>query len=58
MHRARLRIDELRAADIMSTPAVACRPETLFKDVAELLADREISGMPVVNEDGEVVGVI
>lgn len=52
------RADELRAADIMSTPAIACRPETFFEEVAELLADREISGMPVVNGDGEVVGVI
>jgi len=58
MHRARQRIDELRAADIMSTPAIACRPDTFVEDVAELLADREISGIPVVNGDGEVVGVI
>ena len=48
----------LTAADIMSTPTVTCRPETFFEEVAELLADREISGMPVVNGDGEVVGVI
>jgi CBS domain-containing protein len=52
------RTDELRASDIMSTPAVACRPEAFCEEVAELLADREISGMPVVNGDGEVVGVI
>src|SRR5665809_47069 len=58
MHRARRRIDEIRAADIMSTPAIACRPDTLVEDVTGLLADREISGIPVVNGDGEVVGVI
>ena len=58
MNRVTQRADELRAADIMSTPAIACRPETFFEEVAELLADREISGMPVVGEDGEVVGVI
>ncbi|MGH2826941.1 MAG: CBS domain-containing protein [Actinomycetota bacterium] len=58
MHRVAQRVEELRAADIMSTPAIACRPETFFEEVAELLADREISGMPVVNGEGEVVGVI
>jgi len=52
------RPDELRAFDIMSTPALACRPEAFFEEVAELLADREISGMPVVSGDGEVVGVV
>ncbi len=58
MNRMMHRADELRAADIMSTPAIACRPETFFEEVAELLADREISGMPVVNENEEIVGVI
>ena len=52
------RTDELKASDIMTTPALACRPEAFFEEVAELLADREISGMPVVSGDGEVVGVI
>jgi len=52
------RTDRLRASDIMSTPALACRPEALFEEVAELLAVREISGMPVVDGDDELVGVI
>ena len=46
------------AREIMSSPAIACREEALFEEVAELLADREISGFPVVNPDGDVVGVI
>ena len=29
----------------------------IFEETAELLADREISGVPVVNTDGDVVGV-
>lgn len=46
------------AREIMSSPGIACREEALFEEVADLLADREISGMPVVNGAGEVVGVI
>ncbi len=46
------------AREIMSSPGIACREGALFEEVADLLADREISGLPVVNENGEVVGVI
>lgn len=34
------------------------RPDTPLKAVAKQLVERRISGMPVVNEDGEVLGVI
>ena len=51
-------VTELTAADIMSAPAVACREEAYFEEVAELLADREISGLPVVDASGRVVGVV
>lgn len=46
------------AGDIMSAPGIACEEEAGLEEVAELLADREISGVPVVNEAGEVTGVI
>jgi CBS domain-containing protein len=46
------------AADAMTAPAVACRDETFLEEVVEVLADRDISGMPVINADGAVVGVI
>jgi len=51
-------VSELTAADIMSAPAVACREEAYFEEIGELLADREISGLPVVNAGGRVVGVV
>src|SRR5262249_2064309 len=34
------------------------RPETQLKEVAEQLSERGISGLPVVNAEGEVLGVI
>jgi len=51
-------VTELTAADIMSAPAVACREEAYFEEVAELLSDREISGLPVLDASGRVVGVV
>lgn len=47
-----------RAGDVMTSPAVACRDEAFFEEVAEFLAERDISGMPVVDGRGKVVGVI
>jgi len=51
-------VAELTAADIMSAPAAACREEAYFEEVGELLAEREISGLPVVDASGRVVGVV
>jgi len=49
---------EQTARDVMTAPAVACRDEAFFEEIAEVLADRDISGMPVVDASGRVVGVI
>lgn len=46
------------ARDVMTAPAVACREEAFFEEIAEILSDRDISGMPVVDKAGEIVGVI
>ena len=50
--------DEPTAREVMTAPAVACRDEAFFEEIAETLADRDISGMPVVDASGTVVGVI
>lgn len=49
---------EPTAHEVMTAPAVACREEAYFEEVAETLAEQDISGMPVVDMAGEVVGVI
>ncbi|MFN2491072.1 MAG: CBS domain-containing protein [Actinomycetota bacterium] len=38
----------------MTAPAVACRDEAFFEEAAESLAERDISGVPVVDRDGLV----
>jgi len=43
---------------IMSRNVVTASPETPLKDVARLLCDNNISGLPVVGADGAVVGVV
>ncbi len=44
--------------DVMKTDVVTVRPETTLKEVAALLVEHCISGVPVVDESGVVVGVV
>jgi CBS domain-containing protein len=49
---------EMRVKDVMTTDVVTVRPDTPLKDVARLLAEHGISGVPVVDDDGLVLGVV
>ena len=44
--------------DVMTTHVVTVAVTTHLRDVAQLLGDRRISGLPVVGPDGAVVGVV
>ncbi len=44
--------------DVMTRPVVSVPPDMSIKEVARLLVERRISGLPVVGEDGSVVGVV
>ncbi len=47
-----------RAKDIMTQSVVCTRPEMPIYDAVRLLAQRRITGMPVVDEDLTLVGVL
>jgi CBS domain-containing protein len=42
----------------MTKDAITVRPETTLKDVARLLVEHGISGVPVVREDGTLSGIV
>lgn len=44
--------------DVMTRPVRSVRPETPLKEVARLLVEHRISGLPVVDENDRVVGVV
>lgn len=48
----------LKVADVMSTRVVSVERLTPLKDVARLLVDNGISGVPVIDEDGSLAGVV
>ena len=48
----------LIAADLMTTDVTTVSPETTMERAIELLIERGVSGLPVVDADGRVLGVI
>jgi predicted transcriptional regulator len=48
----------LTASDVMTTDLVTIRPEASIKEATELLILKEISGLPVVDDQQRLVGVI
>lgn len=47
-----------RAGEIMTSPVVTVSPEAPTSEIARLLARHRISGVPVVDEAGGVVGLV
>jgi CBS domain-containing protein len=45
-------------ADAMSRDPIVVRPETSLNEAIQILAERRISGLPVVDDAGQVVGII
>src|SRR5215471_11763246 len=48
----------MRAMDIMTTEVITVAPTTSVQEVAKLLSERGISGVPVVDADNRVVGIL
>jgi len=48
----------LTAKDIMTKDVVTVKPDTSIEELSTLLVSNEISGAPVVDADGAIVGMI
>ncbi len=46
------------ARDVMSAPVVTARAHTPIKELAALLTTYRISGVPIVDDGGQVVGIV
>ena len=44
--------------DIMTTKLITIRPETTLREITQLLLDNHISGLPVVDGQGNLVGIV
>jgi CBS-domain-containing membrane protein len=48
----------MKAHDIMVSPVITVTPQTEVQTVARLFLDKRISGAPVVDEQGDVIGMV
>ena len=48
----------MRATDVMTPNVITVDPDTLVQDLAKLLSERNISGAPVVDKTGAMVGIV
>ena len=48
----------MRAMDVMTTNVITVEPETSVQALATLLSERGISGVPVVDRDNLLVGIV
>jgi len=48
----------ITAKDIMTTDVITISPETEIAQAAKLLLENRINGVPVVNDAGELVGIL
>jgi len=48
----------MKAKDVMSVEVVTISSRTTVLEAAKLMLDRRISGLPVVNEEGRLVGIV
>jgi CBS domain-containing protein len=48
----------LKARDIMTRKVIAAKPQTTIRELARILIDNKISGVPVVDDEGDIVGIV
>jgi CBS domain-containing protein len=48
----------MQTKDIMTTPVISVAPETGVSEVARLLLERHVSAVPVINTDGQLLGMV
>lgn len=51
-------MDELTVGEIMQTDVITVGPDTTVRELASILAHKKISGVPVVDDEYEVVGMV
>jgi CBS domain-containing protein len=48
----------MKASDVMSVPVATVSAEATIAEAARILLERQVSGAPVVNDEGRLVGIV
>lgn len=58
MHELLFLISKIKVRDLMKTPVYTVRPDDTVEEAAALLLEQKISGLPVLDENNRLVGII
>ena len=48
----------MKARDVMVSPVITVKPSSSVRDVAKIFLERRISAVPVIDEQGKLVGIV
>ncbi len=48
----------MRIRDVMTTDVTVAKPDTPFPELVDLLITNDVSGVPIVDDDGSLVGIV
>lgn len=48
----------MKAKDLMSKNVITVKKDTTIEEIAHVLSDKNISGVPVVDDDDKVIGIV
>ena len=48
----------MKAQDIMTRDVTTVKPDTSVRDIAAIMVEKHISGVPVLTADGKIIGMI
>lgn len=51
-------LPKITAEDIMSRKTIAVTPKTSFNELIKILVEHKIGGVPVVNENNDLIGIV
>ena len=52
------RLDRINATDLMSKPVIIARYDTALTEIVVLLRQNEIRHLPIVNDGGQLIGIL
>jgi acetoin utilization protein AcuB len=58
MHELLFLISKIKVRDLMKKPVYTAKPDDTVEEAAALLLEKKISGLPVVDENNRLVGII
>jgi acetoin utilization protein AcuB len=58
MHELLFLISKIKVKDLMKKPVFTARPDDTVEEAAALLLEKKISGLPVIDENNRLVGII